>query len=97
GMSTMYSPFEARALSFKEREELLQATHLIEASADPEVTLRLERLSGAEAFEQLASEWEALDAQISPRTPFTSPLWNILWWKHFRADRLSLRDELIAY
>src|SRR5207245_1667111 len=25
------------------------------------------------------------------------PLWNILWWKHFHADRLVLRDELMAF
>jgi hypothetical protein len=66
-------------------------------NADSLSTLRVERLEGTDAFEALASEWEALDASISPRTPFTSPLWNILWWKHFRADRLSLRDEFIAY
>src|SRR5260370_254453 len=81
-------------LSFGDREELLQATAVGEPRGN---TLRVERLSGAEALERLAPEWEALDARVSPRTPFTSPLWNMLWGKHFRSDRLVVRDELLPY
>lgn len=46
--------------------------------------LSVERLSGPEALAGLALEWQALDAKIFPRTPFTSPLWIGLWWKHLR-------------
>jgi len=42
----------------------------------------------------LLAEWDALHARISPSTPFTSPSWNALWWKHHRCDRPLQRDEL---
>jgi CelD/BcsL family acetyltransferase involved in cellulose biosynthesis len=61
------------------------------------LTLCCERLADPQALAALAPEWDALDAQVSPRTPFTGPLWNLLWWKHFSADRLFVRDELFAY
>jgi CelD/BcsL family acetyltransferase involved in cellulose biosynthesis len=61
------------------------------------MTVRVEELDGPEAMEALTPEWEALDRTLSPRTPFTAPLWNILWWKHFRADQVSVRDEFFAH
>ena len=45
----------------------------------------------------LAPEWDVLDQQVLPRTPYTSPLWNILWWKHFHEDRFLVRDEFFAH
>jgi hypothetical protein len=59
--------------------------------------LRIERLPGPEALEALAPEVEALEASLSPRVPFTSWLWNALWWKHYRADRLFVRDEFFVH
>jgi CelD/BcsL family acetyltransferase involved in cellulose biosynthesis len=59
--------------------------------------MHIERLAGIEAFEDLAPEWEALDAQVHPRTPFSSYLWNVLWWKHFQRNRLSARDEFYVH
>ena len=56
------------------------------------MTLIVERLSHAEAFEKLVPEWEALDARLSPRTPFTSPTWNQIWWKYL-ARREGLRND----
>ena len=56
------------------------------------MTLIVERLSHAEAFEKLVPEWEALDARLTPRTPFTSPIWNQIWWKYL-ARRESLRND----
>jgi hypothetical protein len=85
-----------RLVPFKRGHEELLDNAAIDGEFRP-ATLYPEKLSGAEAFEPLAREWGALAAQISPRTPFTTPLWNILWWKHFHADRLVLRDELNAY
>jgi CelD/BcsL family acetyltransferase involved in cellulose biosynthesis len=60
------------------------------------MVLSLERLPGPEALAGLTPEWEALDAALSPRIPFTSPLWNCLWWKHLRAHGLFVRDEFFG-
>jgi CelD/BcsL family acetyltransferase involved in cellulose biosynthesis len=49
-----------------------------------------------EAFNGLKAEWEALDAGIFPRTPFTSPQWNALWWEYLRRRRPS-RDEFYLH
>jgi CelD/BcsL family acetyltransferase involved in cellulose biosynthesis len=59
--------------------------------------LRVERAAGHGAIEQLASEWQDLEQNLQPRTPFTSPLWNDLWWKHFCADSAWVRDELFIH
>jgi CelD/BcsL family acetyltransferase involved in cellulose biosynthesis len=61
------------------------------------LTLHTERLSTPEAILAIKSEWEALDASLSPRTPFTGPLWNELWWKHLRADKPLGKDELFVH
>lgn len=61
------------------------------------MSLHAERLPTAEAVHALTPEWEALDASLSPRTPFTGPLWNELWWKHLRADRPLGKDELFVH
>lgn len=65
--------------------------------ANSAVDLRIEQLSGPEAFEKITAEWEELDAQISPRTPFTSPLWAKVWWRHVRQSRPSIRQEFFAH
>jgi CelD/BcsL family acetyltransferase involved in cellulose biosynthesis len=61
------------------------------------MSLRIERLASPKALEALVPEWELLDASLSPRTPFTSPLWNILWWKHFGEKRPMLHDVFFAH
>jgi len=61
------------------------------------VTLRIEQLSGPEALESLATEWASLDAALQPRTPFTSPLWISLWWKHFQQNRAAVRHEFFCH
>jgi len=38
-------------------------------------------------------EWERLNKEIELSTPFTSPRWIRLWWKHFRRDGLWTKDE----
>jgi CelD/BcsL family acetyltransferase involved in cellulose biosynthesis len=55
------------------------------------------RLHSVEELEKILPEWEELDRQVFPRTPFTSPLWNTLWWRHFRAERGMVRDEFYAH
>jgi CelD/BcsL family acetyltransferase involved in cellulose biosynthesis len=59
--------------------------------------LTVERLATPDALAAIAAEWERLDASLSPRTPFTTPLWNCLWWQHFREERFFIRDELFAH
>jgi CelD/BcsL family acetyltransferase involved in cellulose biosynthesis len=59
--------------------------------------LRVEPAQGPEAFARLSADWQHLHEQISPRTPFTSPLWHTLWWKHYRSHRFSVHDELRLY
>ena len=61
------------------------------------MTLSVEALTDPGQFDRIASEWEALDAQISPRTPFTSPLWNVLWWRHFRRNSLLETDHFFCH
>lgn len=59
--------------------------------------LYVERAAGHGAIEKLASEWDKLEESLQPRTPFTSPLWNALWWKHFRIDSAWVRDDLFVH
>lgn len=61
------------------------------------MTLEIRKLTVAEAFGDLFSEWQQLDAQISPRTPFTSPLWHQLWWRHFARSGSLKRDEFFVH
>jgi CelD/BcsL family acetyltransferase involved in cellulose biosynthesis len=57
--------------------------------------LKVEPLAGPEAFPSLRTEWEALDQSLFPRMPFTTPLWNELWWMHHRKRSLFARDEFL--
>ena len=50
-----------------------------------------------DAFQRLLPEWEALDAQLNPRTPFSSPTWCRLWWKHLRRNTLTTRDDFFLH
>ena len=59
--------------------------------------LRVERVESPESWAEISQEWEVLGSQIFPRTPFTSPLWIALWWRHMRRRRLSLRDEFFGH
>jgi CelD/BcsL family acetyltransferase involved in cellulose biosynthesis len=59
--------------------------------------LRIEELNDPAALEIITPEWELLDAQVSPRTPFTSPLWAKLWWRHLRQARSMVRQEFFAH
>jgi CelD/BcsL family acetyltransferase involved in cellulose biosynthesis len=59
--------------------------------------LHVERAAGHSAIEKLEAEWEALERSLRPRTPFTSPLWNNLWWKHFSAHSVWVQDELFIH
>jgi CelD/BcsL family acetyltransferase involved in cellulose biosynthesis len=56
----------------------------------------VQRLSHAGELAELRSEWMTLDQSLSPRTPFTSPLWHELWWNHFQRNSLLARDEFLV-
>jgi CelD/BcsL family acetyltransferase involved in cellulose biosynthesis len=56
-------------------------------------SLSVARIHSFEELDQYKAEWEALDEQQFPRTPFTSPLWMTLWWKHFRRQGIKFRDS----
>ncbi len=45
--------------------------------------MHIEHYTDETAFEQLATEWEALHAQSSTATIFNSPTWCCTWWRHF--------------
>jgi CheY-like chemotaxis protein len=70
----------------------------IEAGHAPKnPALRIEALSGPDALEIITPEWELLDAEVVPRTPFTSPLWAKLWWQHLRQTQPMIRQEFFAH
>jgi len=59
--------------------------------------LKVERLGTVEQLNALSDKWEALDAATFPRTPFSGPTWNLLWWKHFRESRPLVRDRFFVH
>lgn len=59
--------------------------------------MRIQRVTTIEALSALRAEWEELDARTYPRLPFTTPDWNLLWWKHFHQHSLSVSDRLYAH
>ncbi|MDP4006127.1 GNAT family N-acetyltransferase [Methylobacterium sp. NEAU K] len=54
----------------------------------------VETITDAAGLAQIAPEWAALDAGLSPRTPFSSPLWCATWWRHFARSGLGARDRM---
>jgi len=61
------------------------------------VSLQIKKLASVDAFNELRPEWEQIESAITPRTPFTSPLWNELWWQHLSRDGLAQRDEFYVH
>jgi hypothetical protein len=61
------------------------------------VSLRVDQLTLVDVLARLREEWEQIAAEMSPRTPFTTPLWNELWWKHLRRAGMAQRDELCLH
>lgn len=60
-------------------------------------SLHIEELDGPDALEVITSEWDQLDAEVSPRTPFTSAAWAKLWWQHVRQARSTIRHEFFVH
>src|SRR4051812_32548530 len=59
--------------------------------------LKVETIADEAALDAIAGEWARLDESVTPRLPFSSPSWSRLWWKHFRRDSLSVRDDLRVF
>ena len=59
--------------------------------------LSVNRLTDPAAIQEIAAEWEQLDALSVPRTPFSSPAWNALWWKHYRRQDSFAVDEFFMH
>jgi CelD/BcsL family acetyltransferase involved in cellulose biosynthesis len=61
------------------------------------MVLRIERLSGPDALAALAAQWDKIDSNLLPRTPFTSVEWAKLWWTHLRRDSFFTRHEFFVH
>jgi CelD/BcsL family acetyltransferase involved in cellulose biosynthesis len=61
------------------------------------VSLSVARIYSFEELGRHIAEWEQLDEKLSPRTPFTSPLWISLWWKHFQRRNVKFWDLLYLH
>jgi CelD/BcsL family acetyltransferase involved in cellulose biosynthesis len=55
------------------------------------------RVADPAAIREIAAEWERLDALSVPRTPFSSPAWNALWWQHYRRQDSVAVDEFFVH
>ena len=61
------------------------------------MSLQFEKLASVDAFDELRTEWEQIEAELSPRSPFTSALWNGLWWQHLSRTGFAQDDEFFAH
>jgi CelD/BcsL family acetyltransferase involved in cellulose biosynthesis len=59
--------------------------------------LQINTLSDFSALKSLFPEWDSLQAQIIPRTPFNSPTWFEAWWQHYRRRTSFTRDRLFVH
>jgi CelD/BcsL family acetyltransferase involved in cellulose biosynthesis len=57
----------------------------------------IERFTAWSDLAETVPEWEQLAGRMRPWTPFTSPTWNQLWWKHCRKDTIAASDELYVH
>lgn len=62
--------------------------------------MRIERLTTADNFAELAEEWSSLLCHAAVNTLFLSPQWQEVWWRHFGTPLelclLLARDEMGA-
>ncbi len=59
--------------------------------------LTIETIKDLGRLEALSDEWSRLEASLSPRLPFATPLWALNWWRSFRRAGLKARDSLHCY
>ena len=51
--------------------------------------MKIEAISSPSDCEAFREEWEALHNNIRPQMPFSSPLWNLTWWKHYSKNSFA--------
>jgi CelD/BcsL family acetyltransferase involved in cellulose biosynthesis len=61
------------------------------------MSLNVEAIRSASDCASIWGEWELLHKSIEPRTPFSSPLWNMTWWSHFSKDLLSAKSNFFLH
>jgi CelD/BcsL family acetyltransferase involved in cellulose biosynthesis len=60
--------------------------------------LSVERLPGPKALAAIVAEWNLLESETAPRTPFSSSTYIIPWWQHFaRRGQMLFRDEFFCH
>src|SRR5277367_1153311 len=86
---------ERPAQSWLAARAMLETCMAIQRQAGP---LTIERLLGLEALAAIAAEWNALERETAPRTPYTSLTYIIPWWQHFARRRQTLfHDEFFCH
>lgn len=58
------------------------------------MTLRVTTITQPEDLASVHGEWLDLVARSGEMLPFPLPEWVTTWWRHFREDRPTLRDQL---
>jgi CelD/BcsL family acetyltransferase involved in cellulose biosynthesis len=59
--------------------------------------LKVQRVESPGDLAALAKDCARLALAMDPRSPFASSEWLLLWWRHFREDRLLVRDEFYVH
>lgn len=61
-------------------------------------SLMVERLRGPEELAGIATEWDLLERETAPRTPFASLAYIALWWRYFaRRRQMLFHDEFFCH
>ena len=94
-LSCVNSALEGTQPAFFTNEDINRGP--VVAQTDKAKTLSIEELGGLDSLESIRPDWERLNAQLSPRTPFTSPLWLTLWWRHLRQAKPTIRQEFFVH
>jgi CelD/BcsL family acetyltransferase involved in cellulose biosynthesis len=59
--------------------------------------LAVQILEGEKDIELIANEWNTLHETISPRLPFSTPLWVLSWWHHYKRAAGVASDRLCVF
>ena len=61
------------------------------------MSFQVHRLHDERECASIWEEWRELHDGVEPRSPFGSPLWNMLWWKHFSRNSLMAAYEFFVH
>jgi CelD/BcsL family acetyltransferase involved in cellulose biosynthesis len=59
--------------------------------------LTVQILEDEKDIELIANEWNKLHETISPRLPFSTPLWVLTWWRNYKRDAGVASDHLCVF